>query len=64
MTSSILRRDRQPLVEMNDIDKKFWETIQYEQRLYLINSLKTVGDKNGDQGKLNYRSGHDFLYVD
>jgi hypothetical protein len=40
MTSSILRRDRQPLVEMNDIDKKFWDAIDYERKLFEINKRK------------------------
>ena len=39
MTSLTTRRDK-PLVDMADIDKKFWDTIDYERNLFEINKRK------------------------
>lgn len=45
-------------VDTTDIDYNFWKTIEFERKIFEINSRqKTIGETNGNQGKSKHRSG-------
>jgi hypothetical protein len=61
MTSLTSRNDPEFRKTIEELDEKFWKTMEHELYLHNINNSSTTEPNDGDQSKYTNRPGHNLL---